>query len=206
LSGSDRLAAAVERILTRPARVRVSVRGQFKNGFDDVDLRGAVDFATDRCALDGERDQTMSVRLAGPDTYARLEDGRWTLDQGPPGSWGLFHPRAPLEAILRAREAVVALPDGRLRVELNRDELDRIVSAGVSLAWTPHAEVAMDEHGDLSSVQLVLVARNDSNAWLRTLFEFEPRNGRVIVDLPPPDVTITAAEHTEELQRRRANR
>jgi hypothetical protein len=203
LSESNRLLAAVERIISGAARVRVSVRAEFENAFDDVDLRGVVDFNTDRCALDGEEDGTMSTRLAGPDTYARLEDGRWTLDHGRPGTWGLFHPHAPLEAVRRARERAVALPDGRFHVDLNRDELDQIISAGISKAWRPHAEVSVNEHGDLSSVQLVLVDENDSNAWIHTLFEFERCDGPVVVDLPPAEMTITTIEHIEELQRHR---
>ena len=181
------------------------MRADFEDAFDDLNLRGVVDFNTDRCALDGEPDETMSMRLAGPDTYALLEDGRWTLDRGPPGSWGAFHPRAPLEAILGARESVVALPDGRFRVELNRDELDRIISAGVFKIWRPHAEVSVDAHGHLSSVQLVLVDANDSDASMHTLFDFELCDGPLIVDLPPAEMTIPMTEHVEELRRRRAD-
>jgi hypothetical protein len=93
-----------------------------------------------------------------------MGDGRWQLVEGEVGSWGMFHPRYPLEAILQARERVVVIGERRFRVELDRDKLSALSDAGVSPDWRPLAEVALSD-GIVHSVQLDPVRLSRRHEW-----------------------------------------
>jgi hypothetical protein len=134
------LIAALRQTLRRACDVSVRTRAaaipmmdEVAPGLSDgVQWTGAADFLSDRARL---RLDTEELRFDGPRSYMLMADGRWQLNEGEVGSWGMFHPRYPLEAILQARERVVVLADGRFRVELDRDKLSVLSDAGVSPDW-----------------------------------------------------------------------
>lgn len=161
---------------------------------DGVQFTGAADFVSDRARLTLDADE---LRFDGPRSYTPMSDGRWQVVEGDVGSWGLFHPRYPLEAILQARERVVALGEDRFRVELNRDKLSALSDAGISLDWQPVAEVALS-NGIVSSVQLHLTDTARSEASMVMRFQYEPVDQLPAIDLPAAIDTITAADRTRE--------
>jgi hypothetical protein len=85
--------------------VRLIDRTGIEGGIDGV-LHGVIGFASDRCQLDVDQQRVLGghgrMVLAGRATYHQLEDGRWTFQEGPPGTRGFFHPRAMLEALVLA--------------------------------------------------------------------------------------------------------
>jgi hypothetical protein len=105
------LDAAVERALVGWARLRLRTSPlppQFSAPpgveIPGMDLQGAVDFTSDRCALDGLQ---QAMRLFGSDSYQQQPDGQWVVADGPEGSWGMFHPHGLLEGLRVAREHVL---------------------------------------------------------------------------------------------------
>lgn len=159
-----------------------------------VQWTGAADFLSDRARLMLDTDE---LRFDGPRTYMLMGDGRWQLNEGEVGSWGMFHPRYPLEAILQARERVVALSDGRFRVELDRDKLSALSDAGVSPDWRPLGEVVLSD-GIVRSVQLDLTDTAEPQASMVMVFEYEPVDQLPGIDLPATTDTITAADWIRE--------
>jgi hypothetical protein len=123
MNGSDPagpLIAAVRQTLLRGCGVRLRMQtaipmmDDFAPALSDgVRWTGAADFLSDRARLTLD---TGELRFDGRRSYTLMGDGRWQLVEGEVGSWGMFHPRYPLEAILQARERVVLIGEGRFRV------------------------------------------------------------------------------------------
>jgi hypothetical protein len=155
---------------------------------------GAADFLSDRARLTLD---TGELRFDGRRSYTLMGDGRWQLVEGEVGSWGMFHPRYPLEAILQARERVVVIGEGRFRVELDRDKLSALSDAGVSPDWRPLAEVGLSD-GIVHSVQLDLTGEAEPQAWMVLVFHYEPVDQLPAIDLPATADTVTAADWIRE--------
>ena len=124
---SIKLDAALERALTRWARIRLRTSAlplQFTAPLGveipGVEMYGVVDFTTDRCALDGEQ---PAMRFFGPNTYQQEGDGRWTVSDGPEGTWSMFHPHGLLKGLRVARERVLKTGVGHFDVGLNVERL-----------------------------------------------------------------------------------
>jgi hypothetical protein len=195
------LIAAVRRTLRLACDVSVRMRtslpmmDEFAPGLaDGVQWTGAADFLSDRARLMLD---TGEMQFDGPRSYTLMRDGRWQLNEGEVGSWGMFHPRYPLEAILQARERVVVIGDGRFRVELARDKLSAISDAGVSPDWRPLAEVVLSD-GIARTVQLELTDRAEPQTSMVIVFEYEPVDQLPAIDLPAMTDTITAADWIRE--------
>jgi hypothetical protein len=197
----ESLIAAVRQTLRRACDVSVRMRtaipmmDEFAPGLSDgVQWTGAADFLSDRARLVLD---TGELRFDGPRSYMLMRDGRWQLNEGEVGSWGMFHPRYPLEAILQARERVVVLGDGRFRIELDRDRLSALSDAGVSPDWWPLAEVVLSD-GIARTVQLELTDRAEPQTSMVMVFEYEPVDQLPAIDLPAMTDTITTADWIRE--------
>ncbi len=195
------LIAAVRQTLRRACDVSVRMRtavpmmDEFAPALSDgVQWTGAADFLSDRARLMLD---TGELRFDGPRIYMLMGDGRWQLNEGEVGSWGMFHPRYPLEAILQARERVVALSDGRFRVELDRDKLSALSDAGVSPDWRPLGEVVLSD-GIVRSVQLDLTDKAEPQTSMVMVFEYEPVDQLPGIDMPATTDTITTADWIRE--------
>jgi hypothetical protein len=162
-----------------------------------VRLTGSADFVSDRARLTLAGTPGSELRFDGPRSYTLMGDGRWQLVEGEGGSWGLFHPRYPLEAILQARERVFALGDDRFRVELAGDKLSALSDAGISPDWGPAAQVALSD-GMVGRVQLDLTDKPGSEASIVMVFEYEPVAQLRAIDLPATADTIAAADWIRE--------
>jgi hypothetical protein len=204
MNGSDPagpLIAAVRQTLLRGCGVGLRVQtaipmmDEFAPALSDgVRWTGAADFLSDRARLTLD---TEELRFDGRRSYTLMGDGRWQLVEGEVGSWGMFHPRYPLEAILQARERVVVIGEGRFRVELDRDKLSALSDAGVSPDWRPLAEVALS-HGIVHSVQLDLTGETEPQAWMVLVFQYEAVDQLPAIDLPATADTVTAADWIRE--------
>jgi hypothetical protein len=197
----EALIAAVRQTLGQACEVSVRMLtaaipmiDEFAPGLSDgLQWTGAADFLGDRARL---KLGAGELRFDGPRSYTLMGDGRWQLNEGEVGSWGTFHPRYPLEAILQARERVVALGDGLYRAELDREKLSALSSVGVSPEWRPLAEVLLSD-GIVRTVLLELTARADPRMSMVTVFEYEPVDQLPAIDLPAMADTITAADWIE---------
>ncbi len=204
MNGSDPagpLIAAVRQTLLRGCGVSLRMQtaipmmDEFAPALSDgVRWTGAADFLSDRARLTLD---TGELRFDGRRSYTLMGDGRWELVEGEVGSWGMFHPRYPLEAILQARERVVVIGEGRFRVELDRDKLSALSDAGVSPDWRPLAEVALSD-GIVHSVQLDLTGEAEPQAWMVLVFQYEPVDQLPAIDLPAAADTVTAADWIRE--------
>jgi hypothetical protein len=193
------LIAAVRRTLRQACDVSVRMRtaaipmmDEFAPGLseDGVQWTGTADFLSDRARLMLD---TNEMRFDGSRSYMLMRDGRWQLTEGEVGTWGMFHPRYPLEAILQARERVVVLGERRFRVELDRDELSALSDAGVSPDWRPLAEVVLSD-GIARTVQLGLTDRAVPQTSMVIVFEYEPVDQLPAIELPAMTDTITSAD------------
>lgn len=164
---------------------------------DGVRWTGAADFVSDRARLTLAGTPGGELRFDGPRSYTLMGDGRWQLVEGEVGSWGMFHPRYPLEAILQARERVDVLGDDRFRVELDRDKLSALSDAGISPDWRPVAEVALSD-GIVGRVQLDLTDKAGSEASMVMVFDNEPVAHLPAIDPPTTADTIAAADWIRE--------
>ena len=175
---------------------RISVRASLPFAFlPDGEFRGVVDFASDRCQLTGPG----RLVLDGPATYTQLDDGRWTHQDGPPGTWALLHPRGALEGLRRACITAVARGERRFSIELDRDALDEIAALGLAAAWTVSACVALDEKQRIRNLDLTFSDPSEPDGSMRVIFEFENFGDPVSIDLPPASSTIPLADHIAEI-------
>jgi hypothetical protein len=191
------LVAAVQQTLRRACDVSVRMwtaipmMDEFAPGLSDgVQWTGAADFLSDRARLMLD---TAELRFDGPRSYTLMRDGRWQLTEGEVGSWGMLHPRYPLEAILQAQERVVVLGEGRFRVELDRDKLSALSDAGVSPDWRPLAEVVLSD-GIARTIQLELTDRARPQTSMVMVYEYEPVGQLPAIELPAMTDTITTAD------------
>lgn len=195
------LIAAVRRTLRRACDVSVLMRtavpmmSEFAPGLaDGVRWTGAADFLSDRARLMSDTDE---MRFDGSRSYMLMRDGRWQFTEGEVGSWGMFHPRYPLEAVLQARERVTVLGEDRFRVELDREKLSALTDAGVSPDWRLLAEVVLCD-GIVRIVQLELSDRAGPQSSMVTAFGYEPVDQIPVIDLPALTDTITTADWIRE--------
>lgn len=198
---AELLIAAVRRTLRRACYVSVLMRtavpmmDEFAPGLTDgVRWTGAADFLSNRARLMSGIDE---MRFDGSRSYMLMGDGRWQLTEGEVGSWGMFHPRYPLEAVLQAREGVTVLDEYRFRAELDREKLSVMTDAGVSPDWRPLAEVVICD-GIVRTVQLELTDRAGPESSIVTAFGYEPVDQMAAIDLPALTDTITAADWIRE--------
>lgn len=197
------LAAAVERTTHGSAQVTVRTLGSGDFGEDRgevpedlvLELRGVVDFPSERCRLDGDE----RLVLAGPATYAALDDGRWTCREGRRGTWDVLHPRGVLESLRKACRTVTGLDDKRFTVELDREALNGIINPRVASAWAVNASVALDDEGRVTGASLRLT---EPEAAAELIFELGDFGPPVSIELPPADATISLDDHLDELLRR----
>jgi hypothetical protein len=168
---------------------------------DGVRGTGAADFVSDRARLTFAGTPGGELRFDGPRSYTLMGDGRWQLIEGEVGSWGMFHPRYPLEVILQARGRVDVLGDERFQVELDRDKLSALSDAGISPDWQPVAEVALSD-GIVGRVQLDLTDNAESEPSIVIVFDYEPIARLPAIDLPAPADTIAAADWIREREAR----
>lgn len=210
MTTSDALRAAIEVAVQRTVRgsALVTVRSVLlvdRAGIEgDIDgvLYGVIDFASDRCRLDSDKQRVLDGRgtlvLAGAASYQQLDDGRWTYMQGPLGPRGLMHPRTFLEALRLAFRTATAGAENQLVVELDRDTLNGIVDAGVADGVSVRALVACDDHGRIARVSLDLTDGEDSTPYLHLILDLEQSDGAVSIELPPAELTISARARIDE--------
>jgi hypothetical protein len=195
---------AVQRTIHGSAQI--SLRGTllYESGPSEREFQGVIDFASDRCQLDGEEGRVV---LDGSSEYSELDDGRWSVTQGPPGTWGMFHPRGALEGLRKVSTYVTVLNDGNFSVQLDRDAADAISALGLSPAWTVGANVALDGESRITSLGLTFTDSTPPSAepaptYVGSMcftFEFTSFGDPVHIDLPPTESTISVEDHLDEL-------
>lgn len=160
---------------------------------------GVVDFASDRCQF-----QAGDARMVldGGVTYQRLEDGRWTCDNGGPGEWSSFHPRWPLEAIRRAAIDVLhahANDGTRFDIRLDRDRVTEFTYAGIAPDWDMTAQVLVDGAGRITRIDIALRSEDNEGQYaMDTRFELTDFGTPVEIDLPPPEQVISERAYLSE--------
>ncbi|MGH3320623.1 MAG: hypothetical protein ACRDN9_10640 [Streptosporangiaceae bacterium] len=159
---------------------------------------GVVDFASDRCRLDGPE---SALVLDGATVYQALRDGRWTRQSGRPGQWSVFHPTWAFEALRLACGTTEVTAPGRMRVRLDREPLAAITFAGLARDWVHiTAEVTLDDREHVAAVGIDLVAprANDTDARMQVGFELTGFTAAVDIRVPDPARTIDLAQYLSE--------
>jgi hypothetical protein len=137
--------------------------------------------------------------IVGPTSYVQLDDGRWTCQEGPPGTWDALHPRGHLEALRAAGCTATALSARRFTASFERGALDAIINPGVSSTWDASADIALDEQGRITRATLRLTDAREPQRGMELTFELHRFGQPVSIDLPPADATISHADHIDEL-------
>jgi hypothetical protein len=186
---------AVERTLAEPgAAVVVSARSKLTYEGMELRLEGHVDFATDRCRLDGP---TGAVVCDGPLQYSQLNDGRWTR-QGEPGRWSNVHPRWGLELLARCTATVRETAPGRFAIEFDPVRAAAITHAGMAPEWAAEGEAGLDDAGRVTHIGVRLEAPDAALDWGIAFADFGPPAPIV---LPPAMAVVELGAHVEELRR-----
>jgi hypothetical protein len=190
------VAAAAAATVSGSARLAVGVDMAFDEPSERLSVSGIVDFESDRCQLDGD---ATHLRMVGSKTYQQLDDGRWSWQEGAPGTRGMFHPRWMLEALRRAQVSSRALSETEFAVELDRAALARLVDAGVAPEWNANAHVELDAAGRVCQVTYCLTTAEESVPSMRVSYELSDFGAHAAVQLPDATTTISLADHLLEL-------
>jgi hypothetical protein len=197
------VATAVAATVSGSARVVVGVDMALDEPSERLSVSGIIDFESDRCQLDGD---ATHLRMVGAKTYQQLDDGRWSWQEGAPGSRGMFHPRWILEALRGAQISSRALSENEFAVELDRVALARLVDAGVSPTWNANARVELDVTGRvcqvtfcLTTAEELLTTAEGSVPSMCVSYELSDFGAEAAVQLPEATTTISLADHLLEL-------
>jgi hypothetical protein len=190
------VATAVAATVSGSARVAVGVDMALDETSERLSVSGIIDFESDRCQLDGD---ATHLRMVGAKTYQQLDDGRWSWQEGAPGSRGMFHPRWILEALRGAQISSRALSENEFAVELDRVALARLVDAGVSPTWNANAGVELDVAGRVCQVTFCLTTAEESVPSMCVSYELSDFGAEAAVELPEATTTISLADHLLEL-------
>jgi hypothetical protein len=186
---------AVERTLAEAgASVVVSARSKLAYEGMELRLEGDVDFATDRCRLDGP---TGAVVCDGPVQYSQLPDGRWTR-QGEPGRWSNVHPRWGLELLAHCTATVRETAPGRFAVAFDPVRAAAITHAGMAPEWAAEGDAALDDAGRVTQIGVRLEAPDAALDWRIAFTDFR---GPGPIALPPDEAVVELAAHVDELRR-----
>ena len=187
---------AVERTLAAGgAAVVVSARSKLSYQGMELRLTGHVDFAADRCHLDGP---TGAVICDGPTQYSQLPDGRWTR-QGEPGRWSNVHPRWGLELLARACSSVRETAPGHYAVEFDPVRAAAITHAGLAPEWAADGDAELDDAGRVAHLDVRLEAPGAALDWSIAFEDFGPAEP---IALPPAMAVVELGAHVAELRRR----
>jgi hypothetical protein len=198
------LVGAVQGTIQGSAQISLRTTVPFQSEPSEQEFQGVIDFASDRCQLESKEGRVV---LDGSSEYSELDDGRWSLAQGTPGTWGIFHPRGALEDLRMAATNVTVLNDGSFSVQLDRDVVDAISALGLSPAWTVGANVALDDESRITSLGLSFTDRTPPSPEpgpsmyarsMSLMFEFTSFGDPVHIDLPPTESTISVEDHLDE--------
>ena len=186
---------AVARTLReRGAHAVVAARSKlaYQGSAMELRLEGRIDFAADRCRLDGP---TGAVVCDGPTQYSQLPDGRWTR-QGEPGRWTNVHPRWGLELLARCTTSEKETAPRRFELEFDPKLAAAITHAGIASEWAAGGSAQTDEEGRVTRIEVRLEADDAALNWTITFDAFGP--GEPIA-LPPTEKVVELSEHIEEL-------
>jgi hypothetical protein len=163
-------------------------------GETSLRLAGHVDFAADRCRLDGP---TGAVVCDGSTQFSQLTDGRW-VRQREAGRWSNLHPHWALELLTRAAHDPQQTAPGRVAVTLDVGRASAITYGGIPGQWAASGEVELDEVGRIGRLDVRLRADDAALTWTITFEHFGPITA---IDLPPPNQVVELDAHVEMLHR-----
>jgi hypothetical protein len=187
--------AAVERTLSEPgAAVVVSARSKLAyEGGMELRLEGHVDFATDRCRLDGP---LGAVICDGSVQYSQLDNGRW-IRQGEPGRWSNVSPRWGLELLARCVRDERETAPRHFDVDFDPECAAAMTHAGLAAVWALAGEAELDEQGRISHIGVRLEAPDAALDWAIDFADFGPP---APIALPPETAVVELAAHVAELR------
>ena len=162
----------------------------------ELRLEGEVDFASDRCRLDGP---TGAVVCDGPTQYSQLPDGRWT-SQGEPGRWSNVHPRWGLELLARCISDARETEHGHYIVDFDPIRAAAITHAGLAPEWAADGSADLDDTGRVTHIGIRLEAKDAALDWDISFADFGPP--REPIDVPPAMAVVELGAHVEDLKRR----
>ena len=172
------------RTLAEPgAAVVVVARAKLAYAGTGMELRltGHVDFAADRCRLDGP---AGAVVCDGTVQYSQLADGRWAR-QAEPGRWSNVHPRWALEL---------------LAADFDAERAAAITHAGLEPGLAAEGEAELDEAGRVARVAVRLQGSDAALDWDVAFADYGPL--REPIALPPAADVVELDEHVAELRDR----
>lgn len=197
--------AAATRTMRGGAQVDVRVQTSVPAFEALSEYAGVVDFDSDRCRLDGERQVAdelapASMILDGSTTYMREADGRWVFSGGGKGTRGMFHPSSLLDALVRAQTSVVASGEDSFEIGLDHDVLDASADAGLSPDWESTAVVRISPSGRIATIAVTHRSGEDPDSLVRVECAVSEPVQVGEIDLPPPETTISLAAKIEQEQ------
>lgn len=187
-----RVTTAARRSLASPgADVHVQASSPYSD--EATALDGVIDIGQDRCRLDGPSGDLV---FDGPETYERLEDGRWRHHVGTPGTHGLLHPRWMLDAIAATSWAEPA-EQGAYAFGIDHPTIDRLVDVGVDPDWWISALVTIDDNERVSWTQVTLQQGPDPGASMWLALTLSYRSDAPAIELPTH--TVESEDYLREV-------